>query len=51
MSKQLTLSAALSIVAMVAFVLTSTPDRLLAHKTGAVAEAPAPAFSAALPTR
>lgn len=48
MSKQLTLSAALSVLAMAAFALFAAPHPLM--KTGATTEIAAPAFETSLPT-
>ena len=51
MSKQLSLSAAISTFAMAAFVLLAAPDmRGRSETTGATTRIAAPAFEAALPT-
>ena len=50
MSKQLSLSAAISTFAMAAFVLLATPDMRGPSETGATTGIAAPAFEAALPT-
>lgn len=50
MSKQLSLSAAVSAFAMAVFVLLATPNRTPEYETDAMAEAFAPAFEALLPT-
>lgn len=52
MSKQLAISAAFSILAMAAFVLSATPDArhgLATMQTGATTSAAAPAVAPAMP--
>jgi hypothetical protein len=49
-SKQLSLSAAISTFALAAFVLLATPDVRAPSETGATTGIAAPAFEAALPT-
>jgi hypothetical protein len=51
MSKQLTLSAVLSVLAMAAFALCASPSLLPGKETGATTIAAAPAFEASLPSR
>ena len=51
MSKQLSLSAAISTFVMAAFVLLATPAMPSANETGATNKLAAPAFQAALSTR
>ena len=50
MSKQLSLSAAISTFAMAVFVLLAAPDMRRPGETGATTGIAAPAFEAALPT-
>lgn len=51
MSKQLSLSAAISTFVMAAFVLLATPAMPGANETGATNKLAAPAFEVSLPTR
>ena len=51
MSKQLSLSAAISTFVMAAFVLLATPAMPGANETGATSNPAAPAFQVAMPVR
>ena len=51
MSKQLSLSAALSTFVMAAFVLLATPAMHGPNETGATSKPAAPSFQVALPVR
>lgn len=51
MSKQLSLSAAISTFVMAAFVLVATPSMQGQNETGATSKPAAPAFQVVLPLR
>ena len=51
MSKQLSLSAAISTFVTAAFVLMATPSMSGSNETGATSKPAAPAFQVALPVR